>query len=364
MAQVYGQIESLKQIRKKLDAKGIDEFNSLRELDAFLDNYESDIKAIYQHYEKELDIDILLLEDGIKFNSAFVEERKSESHGELEEKINKHLNNADKNRRVESKSHVGKTLTWLFNKYVKTKIKTITIAHNHSLKEKIRKIARQLEKDKKLLSKYTTNRDIEIELRCNEKVERLIFIKDAIEELKPLIAGAIGENLVENEIKKLSDEYILINDFSLSFNPPIYNRKENDRIFSIQVDHLLISRAGLFILETKNWSKKSILSFDMRSPIEQVSRTGYALFVLLNSKNDESEIKLSRHHWGRKRIPIRSIVVMINEKPDVDFMHIKVKTLNELNGYIRYFKPVFNDEEFEYISKIIIDLYNRNNKLD
>ena len=47
MARGYGQIGPLKQIRNELDARGIDRFDSLREFDAFLENYESERAAIY-----------------------------------------------------------------------------------------------------------------------------------------------------------------------------------------------------------------------------------------------------------------------------------------------------------------------------
>ena len=105
----------------------------------------------------------------------------------------------------------------------------------------------------------------------------------------------------------------LFNDFSMEFNPPIYNKKENDRIFSIQIDHLLISDSGIFILETKNWSKQSIKNLDLRSPVKQILRTSYALFVLLNSESEYNKIKLNRHHWGSK------VTLFVNI--DVAFTH-------------------------------------------
>ena len=61
--------------------------------------------------------------------------------------------------------------------------------------------------------------------------------------------------------------------------------RENHKIFSVQIDHLLICQSGVFLLETKNWSKRSIKNLDLRSPVEQILRTSYALFVLLNSKS-------------------------------------------------------------------------------
>lgn len=76
--------------------------------------------------------------------------------------------------------------------------------------------------------------------------------------------------------------YYLINDFSVKFNRPIYNKAEGDRIFSVQVDHVLIGRSGIVLLETKNWSRASVQNLDMRSPVDQIKRTSFALFVLLN----------------------------------------------------------------------------------
>lgn len=186
--------------------------------------------------------------------------------------------------------------------------------------------------------------------RSSERYKDLAYTKEVLEELYTLIAGAVGENSVVKELQELSDKYVLFNDFSIEFNPPIYNRKENDRICSIQIDHLLITNSGMFVLETKNWSKKSIQNLDLRSPIEQIKRASYALFVLLNSESEYNDINLSSHHWGNKQIPIRSIIVMTNGKPTEKFKYVKVKSLNELNGYITYFDPIFSDEEVKSIS--------------
>ncbi|MDX5585446.1 MAG: nuclease-related domain-containing protein, partial [Aureibaculum sp.] len=161
--------------------------------------------------------------------------------------------------------------------------------------------------------------------------------------------GAVGESLVEKEIGKLSDDYTLINDYSLKFKPPIFNKKTNDRIYSIQLDHLLVSQAGIFILETKNWSKQSINSLDLRSPVDQIIRTSYALFVVANNK-----IHLDKHHWGAKQIPIRSIIVMIHAKPKEEFKYVKIKLLKELNSYIEYFDPILSRSEVESVANSLI----------
>ncbi len=218
----------------------------------------------------------------------------------------------------------------------------------------IKNIQRIIENDENKLKNFNENNELIINERSFPDIQRLNYVKKTIEDLHPLIAGAIGENMVVKEIEKLPDDYILINDYNLKFNPPIYNRNNNDRIFSIQIDHLLISKSGIYILETKNWSKKSVESLDLRSPVEQITRTSYALFLIVN----DAKIRLTEHHWGDKQIPVKNIIVMINEKPKENFKYVKVKSVRELNKYLTYFEPIFTENEVEIIAKYLIKIQN------
>lgn len=288
MTIVVGKIEPLKKLKEILNDNGITRFNSIGEINAFLKNYESEKEEIPKITKITLDQEIEELEETTK---------------QAVEKSNKNI--------------FSKIVYYL-------KIKSLT-----------NKISNLEKKYENIIS-----------TRCKESYKKLDFTKEVIDGLYTLIAGAIGENATVKELEKLSNDYYLINDFSVEFDPPIYNKKENDRIFSIQIDHLLICKSGIFLLETKNWSNKSIKNLDLRSPVKQISRTSYALFVLLNS---ESNINLVRHHWGSARIPIKNIIVMTKVKPKEEFKHVKVLTLNELNGYIKYFDKLFSNDEVEHI---------------
>jgi len=291
MTIVVGQIEPLKKLKEILKKNGITRFHSIGEINTFINNYESEKIEIPIVIETSLNEEIKKLEETLKRGI---------------EKSNKHLFN--------------KILYYL-------KIEILTYKKS------------TLEKNYKKI----------ISTRCTKSYKELDFTKEVIDGLYTLIAGSIGENSVVHELQKLSDNYYLINDFSVKFNPPIYNKKENDRIFSIQIDHLLICQSGVFFLETKNWSKQSIKNLDLRSPVEQIIRSSYALFVLLNSESKLNNIRLSRHHWGSKKIPIRNIIIMTNEKPKEEFKHVKVISLNKINGYIKYFDQIFDEDEVESI---------------
>ncbi|MFQ5788450.1 MAG: nuclease-related domain-containing protein [Thermodesulfobacteriota bacterium] len=294
MTIVAGKIEPLKRLKETLHSHGIYRFNSIGDINAFLKQYESEKNNIPENVKLSTDDEIKGLE--------------AASRNAIEVR--------DKN---------------IFNKFI------------YYFK------ARKLIKKHAILA---NNYEAVLSQRSSDAYRELEFIKETVEGLYSTIAGAVGENAVVSELQKLSDKYYLINDFSLKFNPPIFNKRENDRIYSIQIDHLLICQSGIFVLETKNWSTKSIENLDLRSPVEQIKRASFALFVFLNSDKNQG---LVRDHWGSKKIPIKNIVVMTNKAPKSDFQHVKVVPLDKLNGYIQYFDEIFDESETENIFNYLND---------
>jgi hypothetical protein len=183
--------------------------------------------------------------------------------------------------------------------------------------------------------------------------------KKVIEQINSSIYGAIGEQKVVKELKNLSNDYFLINDFCLSFFPPIYNRQEDEHIRSIQIDHLLVSPFGVFLIETKNWSDQSLNNLSLRSPVQQIKRTNFALYKMLSGEIF-GRLNLNQHHWGERKIPIKNLIVLTNHKPTEEFQYVKVVTLSELLSYIKYFKPGFSGTETQVIAKYLLNLANNN----
>jgi hypothetical protein len=180
--------------------------------------------------------------------------------------------------------------------------------------------------------------------------------KSIIDNLNSFIYGALGEQKVVKTLEALSDEYFLINDFAVSFSPAIYNRQENDYIKSIQIDHLLVAPSGIFLIETKNWSEKSLENLSLRSPVQQIRRTSFVLFKLLNNEISNFHLRLNKHHWGDKKISLRNLIVLTNTKPNEEFQYVKILTLNELLGYINYFKPTFSGIETQRIADFLLSI--------
>ena len=145
-------------------------------------------------------------------------------------------------------------------------------------------------------------------------------------------------------LKDLSDEYIIINDFNYTFNTPLKNKYENNVIKTIQIDHLVIAPTGIFIIETKNWSLQSINNKELKSPVTQMKNAKYALSVILK-KATLLNWTVNNHHWGNQKIPIRNILVVLNQKPKEEFDYVKICSLQELKGYIEWFN---REEKIKY----------------
>ncbi len=180
--------------------------------------------------------------------------------------------------------------------------------------------------------------------------------KSVIDTLSSFIYGALGEQKVVKTLESLSDEYFLINDFSVSFSPAIYNRQENDFIKSIQIDHLLVAPSGIFLIETKNWSEKSLENLSLRSPVQQIKRASFVLFRLLNNEMSNFHLCLDKHFWGDKKISIKNLIVFTNTKPKEEFQFVKILTLNELLGYINFFKSTFSSTETQRIADFLLSI--------
>lgn len=358
MAQVYGQIDTLKQIRRTLDKKGIRRFNSTGDLKTFIKNYENEKEEIFFKIEHdfELELDVLELKGTILQKNY--DTLKNNTEKKHQTRISKLRQKCEHLSSIQAKNAIMELAYWYQLQFFLGVKFILEKSFNLIIRIKTKKSRKSLDAIKEEINTLAANRQSIISSRCASRFNELEYTKNVVTDLNPLIAGAIGENLVQKELEKLSDSYVLFNDFSLALRKPIYNKKENDRIYSIQIDHLLVTNAGIFNIETKNWSKESIARLDMRSPISQIRRTSYVLFVIVNSSEQGASRILRSHHWGEKKIPIKNIVAMINNKPKGEFKYVTIKKLKELNSYIDSFEPIFDDAEVSRIAEYLKKLEN------
>lgn len=357
MAIIHRKIESLKTLIKELQKRDINRFNSISEIVSFNKQYGNEKLKVIENTKLEINQEVISRRDRIKNNK--------EQLNILVANLSKELNNKRENyyRKIpELNLNQTNIIFRIINKLrhyrLTKKLDYINKNFDKIIQSESKKIKKTILNDQSTIDYILNNKEDELSKKSRKKIERLTYIYETLKEFYPLISGAIGESLVVNEIEKLPDNYILINDFKLEFDKPIYNKRNNDRIFSIQIDHLLVSPAGIFIIETKNWSKKTINNYDLRSPVEQIQRSSYAMFIFLNNISGEFS-KVGKHHWGESQVPIKNLIVMINNKPKNIFKFVKVLKLDEFIHYVSHFDEIYSKNDINEIAKILLNFGNR-----
>jgi hypothetical protein len=354
MSKVYNVIGSLTAIKSRLKNKQIDDFKSLKEVIDF-QNSIGDIKnkITSEHKEKiETEIDLLKSELTQLANEINIKKAYTENLFTNEIKI---LKNELYSLENQVSSNFFRTLFYTFKKW---KLKrSIRFKENNFISQVESSISKYIQTQNIKNKRYqylTTNFQQAILESAQETLKEIDRKKNVIDSLSSLIYGALGEQKVVKVLESLSDEFHLINDFSISFYPSIYYKQENDYIKSIQVDHILVGPSGVFLIETKNWSSNSLKNTNLRSPVEQIKRSSYVLYKLLNNEIGKLYLYLDKHHWGDKRVNIRNLIVMTNLKPKEEFQYVKVLTLDELINYINFFKPIYSTKETQKITDYLL----------
>jgi len=359
MCKTYNPIGSLTSLKTHLYRHGINDFKSLKEVIDFKHSYSTSRQKIISQHESVIKREKDSLSSDLLELETTIEEKKHQLAIELNEEIDR-LKVVLNNMSIHAPTNFVQQLTRAFKKwYYKRKVHYCANSKDFKIRNAVKSLV-DLQQDKTNRFQYITSHFDEAVLQSGAfHLTELERKKSVIEEASSFIYGALGEQKVVKELESLSDDYFLINDFSISFSEPIYNSQENDYIRSIQIDHLLISPAGIFLIETKNWSEKSLDNFSLRSPVQQVKRTSFVLFKLLNNEIANYHLPLDRHHWGIKKMPIKNLIVLTNSKPKEEFQYVKVLTLNELLGYVQYFKPIFSNTEAQRITDYLININNQ-----
>ncbi|MDP3441640.1 MAG: nuclease-related domain-containing protein [Ignavibacteria bacterium] len=356
MCRTYNMIGSLTTLKSHLEENNIHDFKSLEDVIGFQSSYLTYRQQLISHHENLIEqekymlkMDLQQLDIDIEIQRQQSEQRLTDEIEKLKQQLNISTNDAPTNFFQKLTSDLRQ---WNYKRQIKRK--------EHNLDREVKKSINKLVD----IHQVKTNRyqfinsqfSDAVRLSSRQTLSELERKKATIDELNSFIYGALGEQNVVKTLEALSDEYFLINDFAVSFSPAIYNSQENDYIKSIQIDHLLVAPSGIFLIETKNWSEKSLENLSLRSPIQQIKRTSFVLFKLLNNEISKFHLRLDKHHWGDKKISIKNLIVLTSTKPKEEFQYVKILTLNELLGYINYFKPIFSSVETQRIADFILNV--------
>lgn len=355
MCKIHNSVGCLTTIKRHLERNSINDFKSINELLNFQKNFAalklqivSDHEILIEEEKIKLKAEITELENNIKTDKAYFEKMFYSEIEDVKEKLMSVSNTSGLN-------FIKRIINYIKRRTYISKLEDLESCFDYNVEYAISKLVNSYNEKTNRYNYISLNLEKAIEESALKMIKELENKLRVIDEINNSIYGAIGEHKVVKELENLSDENILINDFTINFHPAIYFRQEDDYIKSIQIDHLLVTPAGLFLIETKNWSVKSLANLDLRSPVQQVRRSNFALFKTLTDSITKGRLSLKLHHWGNKRIPIRNVIALTNSKINDEFQYVKIVTLDEICNYIKFFKPIFTNAETELIADYLLN---------
>ena len=246
MCKVYNQVGSLTTIKTKLHNHSINDIHSTNELISFQKNYLdvrqqiiSNCSLLIEQEKKDLNNEIVLLSD-------FIETCRSEYTKDLLSELEQLKQKLDKLSSTRS-NFFERITAYIQKNSIQNRIRAIETNFDSQIAKMLQSHTNLFTKKKRRIEYIDHNFEKTLQESTYSQLRELERKKAIVDELITSVYGAIGEQKVSKELEHLSDDNILINDFSCSFHPPIYNKQEDDYIKSVQIDHILVAPAGVFL---------------------------------------------------------------------------------------------------------------------
>lgn len=155
------------------------------------------------------------------------------------------------------------------------------------------------------------------------------------------ISGIKGERKVNKSLKKIALKNILLCDVNLCYGD-----------CESQIDNILITKKGIFNIETKNYS--GIISIDSNGIWKQISNRG-------ESNINNFAIQALQHrsvltHILKNKYKINDVIVIANEYTQIigeEHSKVPIVKIGKLRGYIENFEGFYDEYNLNEINEII-----------
>ena len=190
------------------------------------------------------------------------------------------------------------------------------------------------------------NRDAIIENNLLYLYREKDILDRVTREYRSELKGYYGELLVMDTLERLGDGYYVLSDVRITRE--FGHKFDGKMLKSARVDHVVVSRKGVYCIETKNWNMKW-KSEDRPTPGEQARRASYLLYRYL------------KYTCDIPRIRVMSIVLYTNStiKGKEDF--VRFLSYEDFPEYLEARQEFLSDEE---VNRVVDCLKGRDVRFD
>ena len=331
MARIINTVGTLSVLKKELEERNLTQFHSIKDINEFERAYVQQIEDARDEIRRKLKSELETISTELDRLMPIMRSKHTKAEEEVNEQISK-INIRIKSIENQKQNALRRFATHIVVSLLRRKIRIIENGRTDYIERSIRQEEIEQLHLKARFNELNYSFEEIVNSEVDEQTQQLSYTKASLDELRPVILGSIGESMVSSTLSSLPDSYVAINNVHIELFEPISYPSENDRIFSFQIDHVVVGPSGVFAIETKHWSQESLSNHDLFSPVKQVRRSGYALFRMINN----GLISLS-DSWGDRAISAHNIIVFTAAQVKQEYQHVKLLDLASLNGYIQWF---------------------------
>lgn len=347
MAIIFGKSGSEKALIKELQKLGVYSFSKLDDVENHINTSNKRIQDLKNVERNSIYTNIEKLKQDLNSLVQNKNSRKIQISNDLSEEI-KSLNERIEKLSIVPKNIFMQIISKLLLWKSKRRLNYLENNFDMEIERLLSSHSKNIIKIEKEINYLETNIELEIENRLKGYISEKNKIDRSLEYASNYLIGSRGEREVINSLYNLPDTFIVINDVNFTFSPPL---KTNDGLrFKCQTDHIVVGPPGVFNIETKYWSNKSIENNKFKSPIEQIRISGKGIWRELHNAIRNREIKIKGSFWDIPKIPVRNVLAMVGSKPNAEYQYVKLISAQQLPHYINYFEPILTKDEIESIA--------------
>jgi len=294
---VIGDSGSEAYLKDRLLRKGLDGFNSFKEIQNLKSNFSEILESSTAEERQKLNSIIA----GLKNDESNLRKRLEEKKSELQQSLLK-----------EKAELMDTPLSSKGRRRIKEIDKTIEKKLDKSFKNDIKLI-------KKTEKKHIL-REKNLEKAVEKRVSQLHKAREIIEKNQQYFDAALGETAVIKELRKLPETYYILNEVELSFFRSIRWKKYGEYVKSCKIDHIVVGPTGIFLIETKNGSLQTMQT-EKTTPHKQIQRAGYIFFIQMMDQ------------FGKK-YSLYQIIATFKQLPQIPYDYVTQLTIEELVDHI------------------------------
>lgn len=321
MAKVIGASQAWLVITKTLEIRNLN-INSVEDIQKLLTQKKSDYVNAKEDAAKTFEYELSQLLNSLEQTKVSCQIELNECHKEYLSEIE--LSNIIIQSLREEHGIFKKIINNFKIREQKTKIENLKVR----IKNREQKLLSNITDRQKEVNYKQSNRDLLIEKECQKTKNDINLVERIL--VSHEYAGAIAELELIEFLRKLPENFCVINNVKLVSRQAIFF--DNAWLKSAQIDHLVVSPAGIFVIEAKSWSSEFAKQGNYFDPYQQVKRSSYMCYKFLEDKLRGAKVRSIIAYKGA-----------IPEKPRDSFA--KVLQFREVNGYITWFKENYLSDE-------------------